>query len=421
MSMVINNRPAPAPKFPLAIWSSPTGTTLQRSYSQQSKLSGLSLMSDLNTPTYFLLDSQQGRTATAGWRVESLTKLKTTPTGLELALQPSPPVPLKDAQGTFGGLTNPTGVAIDSQGNIYIADGDQHRILRLTRRDSFQVWATFFRISQGPFANDRFVYIPTAHRLERWQPSRQAAPQSFDEVEVISITVWNEIQAQNLLLEYVHSHQPEPVANGCSPVVIDRDLCQESIAESISAAYPSHLPAGEICKSSLEYLPCLGGLGQQPRQFNQPRGLTISGRDWLYVADSLNHRIQILALPSLTLIDVWGTSVASSALGAFNEPWDVVVDSQDNVYIADKGNQRLQKFEAKSRRFIAIDGSQLRASVWQVRYGGQKDDRFVYIPARQRLELWVASLDRDPINAGEVRVIATEVTSIAAAQQQVLK
>jgi phage tail-like protein len=378
-------------------------------------------MSDLITPTYLLLDSQQGRTAPEGWQVESSEKLQITANGLQLALQPSPPIPLKDNQGTFGGLADPTGVAIDSQGNIYIADGDQHRILRLTRRDGFQVWATFFRISQGPFASDRFVYVPTAHRLERWRPSRQVAPQSFDEVEVISITVWDEIQAQKLVLEYVHSHQPEPVSQGCSPVVIDRDLCQESIAESISAAYPSHLPAGEICKSSLEYLPCLGGLGSQPRQFNKPRGLAISGRDWLYVADSLNHRVQIFALPSLTLIDVWGTPVASMVLGAFHEPWDVVVDSQDNVYIADKGNQRLQKFEAKSRRFIAIDGSQLRARVWQVRYGGQKDDRFVYIPARQRLEIWVASLDRDPINAGEVRVIATGVKSIAAAQQQVLK
>lgn len=377
-------------------------------------------MSDLSTPTYVLLDSQQGRTAAAGWRVESLTKLQITPAGLQLALQPSPPVPLKDAQGTFGGLTNPTGVAIDSQGNLYIADGDQNQIFRLTRRDGFQTWATFFRINQGPFVSDRFVYVPTAHRLERWRPSRQPAPQSFADVEVISETVWNETQAEQLVLQYIQTHVPDPGTPVCNPVVIERDLCQEFIAETSQAAYPSHLPAGEICKSSIDYLPCLGGLGNQPRQFNEPRGLAVSHRDWLYVTDTKNHRIQAFALPSLALIYVWGTGTPSSVLGAFNEPWDVVVDSQENVYIADKGNDRLQKFDAHRRQFSAIDGSQLRSQVFQVRYGAQQGDRFVYIPARRRLERWDASLGRDPANLSEVTSLNEAVPTLEAARQLVL-
>ena len=377
-------------------------------------------MSDLTAPTYFLLDSQQGRTAAAGWRVESLTKLQVTPTGLQLALQPSPPVPLKDAQGTFGGLTNPTGVAIDSQDNLYIADGDQNQIFRLTRRDGFQVWATFFRINQGSFVSDRFVYVPTAHRLERWRPSRQPAPQSFADVEVICETVWNEIQAQQLVLQYLQTHEPDPGAPVCNPVVIERNLCQETIAEVSQAAYPSHLPAGEICKSAIDYLPCLGGLGNQPRQFNEPRGLAVSNQDWLYVADTKNHRIQVFALPSLTLIYVWGTGTPGSVLGAFNEPWDVVVDSQENVYIADKGNHRLQKFDAHRRQFSAIDGSQLRSQIFQVLYGSRKGDRFVYIPARGRLERWDAGLGRDPANPSEVTSLTEAVPTLEAARQLVL-
>ncbi|MBW4518165.1 MAG: type VI secretion system baseplate subunit TssG [Scytolyngbya sp. HA4215-MV1] len=377
-------------------------------------------MSDLTAPTYFLLDSQQGHTAAAGWRVEHLTKLQITPTGLQLALQPSPPVPLKDAQGTFGGLTNPTGVALDSQGTLYIADRSQHQIFRLTRRDGFQGWATAFRINQGPFASDRFVYVPTAHRLERWRPSRQVAPQRFADVEVISETVWNETQAQQLVLQYIQTHDADLGASVCNPVIIDRDLCQESIADSSQIAYPSHLPAGEICKSSIDYLPCLGGLGQQPRQLNQPNGLAVSKRDWLYVADTQNHRIQVFALPSLTLIEVWGTGTPGAALGTFHEPWDVAVDSHENVYIADKANHRLQKFDAHRRQFSAIDGSQLRSQVFQVLYGAQQGDRFVYIPTRRRLEQWDAGLGQDPVSLSEVTILNTAVATLEAARQLVL-
>jgi len=377
-------------------------------------------MSELATPTYVLLDSQQGRTAAEGWRVESSTKLQITPIGLKLALKPSPPVPLKDDRGTFGGLTNPTGVAIDSQGNIYIADADLHQIFRLTRRDRFQVWATFFRINQGPFVSDRFVYVPTAHRLERWRPSRQPTPQSFAEVEVICETVWDETQAQQLILQYLKTHEPDPGPAVCNPVVVERDLARETIAEVLQAAYPKHLPAGEICKSSIDYLPCLGGLGHQPRQFNQPRGLAVSSRDWLYVADTKNHRIQVFALPSLTLIKVWGTPSPGSTLGAFNEPWDVVVDSHENVYIADKGNHRLQKFDAHLRQFISIDGIQLRSQVFQVLYGTQQGDRFVYIPARRRLERWDARLERDPVSLSEVTFLNETVPTLDTARQLVL-
>jgi phage tail-like protein len=377
-------------------------------------------MSDLTPPTYVLLDSQQGRTAAEGWRVERWTKLQITSTGLQLARQPSPPVPLKDGQGTFGGLTNPTGVASDSQGHLYIADATQHQIFRLTRRDELQIWATFFRINQGPFASDRFVYVPTAYRLERWRPSREPAPASFDQVEVIAEDLWSQTQAERLVLQYIQTYEPDPGPPVCNPVVIERDVSQETISEIWQAAYPKHLPAGELCKSSIDYLPCLGGLGQQPRQLNGPRGLAVSRRDWLYVADTQNHRIQVFALPSLTLIEVWGAPPASAALGAFNEPWDVAVDSLENVYIADKGNHRLQKFAPRRRQFISIDGSQLRSQIFQVLYGSRKGDRFVYIPARRRLERWDAGLGRDPVNRSEVTILSETVPSLEAARQQVL-
>ena len=407
-------------------------------------------MSPTTASTYFLLDSQQGRNAEQGWRVQALTKLQVTAEGLQLSPLPAVAKPLQDNAGTYGGLSDPTGVAVDAEGAIYIADAQQHRIFRLIRRDSFQVWATFFRISQGPFASDRFVYIPAANRLERWKASRQEFPQSFDEVEVIRERVFDEIRASQLILCYIQTHEYDKVTNLCNPITEEREIEQETIAETWEAPYPSHLPAGKICQSSIEYLPCLGGLGNAPRQFNEPRGLAISKTGNLYVVDRKNHRIQVFALPRLVLQAIWGKRagaadvtvpvptapeceplpeqqirwgqpIAGSNPGEFNEPWDVVVDDREMVYIADKNNHRLQKVDPRTSKFTPIDGTRLIAHCFQVLYGTHKGDRLIFIPARKRLELWSSSLGRDPSNESEISILSTTIDTQDAARQLVLE
>lgn len=377
-------------------------------------------MTEIASPTYYILNNQQGRNPEEGWRVQTLDKLQISSSGLQLLSLPSSPVPLKDARGTFGGLTNPTGVAVDARGVIYIADATKHQIFRLTRREKLQVWAKFFRINQGPFKSDHFVYVPTANRLERWRAARQA-PVNFAEVEVIKERVFDEMRARKLILCYIQTQPPDTTTNLCNPVTETRELDKETIGEVWEAPYPQHLPAGKICQSSIDYLPCVGGLGNAPRQFNQPRGLAISSKGLLYVADSQNHRIQIFALPYLALTAIWGTNTAGDNLGEFNEPWDVVVDKEENVYIADKGNSRLQKYDYHQRDFISIDGTNLRADFFQILYGNLKGDRFVFIPARRRLELWPSSLGRNPNNLSEVTIISNNIDTIDAARQLILE
>lgn len=382
--------------------------------------------------------------------MQRLTQVRVTPEGLQLAPLPLPPVPLKDATGTYGGLSNPTGVAVDQSGGIYIADGTHHKIFKLVRRDQLQVWAMFFRVGTGAFASDRFVYVPTATRLERWRPTAEAAPQQFDQVEVISQRVWSEDQAQRLVLCYVQTQPPDPSPNLCVPEPENQTDSPVAIAEVWQAPYPIYLPAGEICKSSIAYLPCLGGHGYAPRQFDTPRGLAISASGNLYVADSQNHRIQVFALPTLALRAIWGKQaggtdlqavppaapdcvpdgtqqihwgqpIAGNGLGEFNEPWDVVVDDQDTVYIADKNNRRLQKFSPRTQMFEAIDGTRLQAHVFKVLYGRGRRDRFLYISARQRLERWAANLGRDPTSTSEIMVLSRTVTTLEAARHLVLE
>ncbi|MFB2881588.1 phage tail protein [Floridanema aerugineum] len=387
-------------------------------------------------PTYFLLDSQQGRNAEEGWRVQTLTNMKVTAEGLQLAPLPGLPKLLNDAAGTFSGLSNPTGVAVDNEGIIYIADAQQHRIFRLIRRDGLQVWATYFQVKTGLFASDRFVYIPAATRLERWQPSPETYPKDFADVEVISESVWNQHQAEKLIRCYIEtvgakhlgdnlSVKPKslyPNASPCQSLKTLDDLEeQEVMLNSWEAPYPLHLPGGTLCKSSIDILPGLGGLGNAPRQFNTPRGLAISHTGNLYVADSQNHRIQVFSLSNLSLQKIWGKKEPGSMPGEFNEPWDVVVDAQEMVYIADRNNHRVQKVNPRTESFTLIDGTRLNAHIFQVLYGSERRERFVFIPAQKRLERWAASLGRDPLMLDEVTLVSDAVSSLDVARFMVLE
>jgi phage tail-like protein len=430
-------------------------------------------MPQAETTNYFLLDRRQGHNAVDGWRAESLSNLQIAAAGLGLAQQPSPPVPLTDDAGTFGGLENPTGVAVGPGGVIYVSDSAQHLLYKIVRRKDLPPRAQFFRLSDGPYHNDRFVYIPTVNRVELWPRALGRDPQSYSEVQVICETVWNEVQARRVILSFANGESSscgekkcceDSGGCGCSQGNAStpkagcgcQDACQcaakpktesASIDKEWVGDYPSSLPAGAVCLDSIDYLSCLGGLGNAPRQFNEPRGLAISPAGNLYVADSKNNRIQVFDLRALVLKAIWGKRANSGDLkvepdvtclppadeitkvgqpiagdgpGQFNDPWDVATDNAGNVYVADKGNHRVQKYDCRTRRFQIIDGATLAAHFFQVLYGPAREDRFVYIPARSRLELWPHALGHDPLDISEVTIISDEVSTTDEARQLAL-
>lgn len=102
----------------------------------------------------------------------------------------------------------------------------------------------------------------------------------------------------------------------------------------------------------------LQGPGSWPGQVNTPRGLAIArayGAARLYIADSGNHRIQVLDRASQQPLAVWGQPdpYAPPAPGAepgrLNDPCDLAADAAGNLYVVDRGNRRVQKFAPDGR------------------------------------------------------------------------
>ena len=94
-------------------------------------------------------------------------------------------------------------------------------------------------------------------------------------------------------------------------------------------------------------------------EFNTPRGITIvkdrDGNRYLVVADSLNHRIQIIVLAVNGGTDYYAFGSEGSGAFQFQKPYDVAVSPWDEdlngcyLYVLDTGNCRVQQFEATFR------------------------------------------------------------------------
>ena len=93
---------------------------------------------------------------------------------------------------------------------------------------------------------------------------------------------------------------------------------------------------------SFEFLHKWGTYGEEDGQFDSPWGLAIGGDGNVYVADWLNHRIQVFDLQG-RFLRKWGT--VGEEDGQFSFPVGLAIGGDGNVYVADTENHRIQVFK----------------------------------------------------------------------------
>ncbi len=98
----------------------------------------------------------------------------------------------------------------------------------------------------------------------------------------------------------------------------------------------------------------LGGRGDKPGTFNFPTHAAVDAEGHLYVADSLNHRIQRFD-PDGKLLGSFGQ--AGDGTGYFAKAKGVAVDSEGHVYVADSLYDVVQIFDKDGRFLLNFGGS----------------------------------------------------------------
>ena len=83
------------------------------------------------------------------------------------------------------------------------------------------------------------------------------------------------------------------------------------------------------------------GRGTGDGQFHNPKGISVDRAGNVYVAETINHRVQVFDSNG-RFQRKWGSE--GSGNGQFDRPRYVAVDGAWNVYVSDSGNHRVQVF-----------------------------------------------------------------------------
>jgi tripartite motif-containing protein 71 len=212
---------------------------------------------------------------------------------------------------------SPTGLAVDSSGNIYIADTDNCQIQKFDSNGTFIAkWG-----SQG--SGDDQLIDPTGVAV--------------DASGYVYVADHDRIKKFDSNGTFIAKWGSE--GDGDGQFFYRIGVAVDPSGEVYVADSGNH----RIQKfdSNGNFITKWGSWGSKSGQFASPGGIAVDSSENVYVADTLNHRIQRFD-SSGNFIGKWGSR--GSAGGQFEYPSAVAVDSLRNVYVADI--HHIQKFNS---------------------------------------------------------------------------
>jgi DNA-binding beta-propeller fold protein YncE len=272
-----------------------------------------------------------------------------------------------------GSFNEPKGIAIDRQGNIYVADAQNHRIQKLDPQGRVLQVAGGQGAAPGQFnepwgiavhpSGNVYVADTWNHRVQR-----------FDS-DLRFLNQWGEGLSDNR----GRAEGNEGRFYGPRSVAIDADG-NLLVSDTGNKRIQKFDPEGR-------FLASYGGAGNSPGRFQEPVGLAIDAQGNVYVADTWNRRVQkldrtlqflqevsvpgwqsqsVLNKPYLATSptgEVWVTDpethrvlafdpfgqltkVVGGGIPALNLPVGIAFDADGNLLISEAGGHRVQKFAA---------------------------------------------------------------------------
>src|SRR5664279_6530025 len=236
-------------------------------------------------------------------------------------------------------LGQPYGIAIDSKGRVYVADGKVGAIFifNTETRDvemiKNKIEAHFVRIiGLAMDDNDRlFVVDPGLKHVLVFNAQHKAEDVITDGLVEPSMAA---IDTQNRLL-YISDINLDQV------LVFDADTFK--LKRKIGTTGHNH----ELTT---------------PGDFAKPSGVAVDKEGNLYVADTLNDRIEVFDADGVYL-RTWGKN--GDGPGYFARPKGVTIDSDSHVWVADGMQDRVQVFTNEGQLLITMGGHGLLPGQYQ--------------------------------------------------------
>ncbi len=261
--------------------------------------------------------------------VTVMTEKGESPESQEVMAVPSPYLLALSfgAEGVDDGeFSSPTGIALDKDGNIYVADTDNHSVQKFDKDGKF-----IARWGGDPSSEEGLFYYPRGLATDPdgnvfVADSGNNRVQKFDPDGSV-LRAWGKFGFAWRGADMGKFDVPWGVAT-------DRD----------GNLYVSDTSNARVQKFRSDGTALLkwGRDGSFDGAFFYPRGIAIDFVGNIYVADEGNHRIQKFDARG-NYLTKWGRE--GSGPGQFKSPWGVACDALGNVYVVDSGNHRIQKFD----------------------------------------------------------------------------
>ncbi len=229
------------------------------------------------------------------------------------------------SSGTSNGLFNfPWGIAVDSSGNVYVADASDDRIQKFNSNGGFITKWGSYGSGNGQFIGPWGIAVDSSGNVYVVD-SENNRIQKFT-------------SSGSFITKWTGGYFPVGAAVDSSINVYVVDQTRENIQKYSSTG---------------SFITEWGSYGSGNGQFKDPWGIAVDSSGNVYVADSENNRIQKFN-SSGTFITEWGGCCSPD--GYFDYPVGIAIDLSGNVYVADFSNHRIQKFDSNGN-FITKWGS----------------------------------------------------------------
>ncbi len=279
---------------------------------------------------------------------------------------------LVDGIGSDSSFSTPTGLDVDGQGNIYVADTDNHAIRKITpsgtvttlagngllgEEDGEGESATFYSPTDVAVTAEGVVYVADTlnHTIRRIAPDGGVTTLNAQAERAIE---WAEGYVESAG-NYKDGKLTEAQFNEPSGLALDEkgnlyvsdtgnhliryiDLQAQTVTTVAGMVKDSMYEDGEPYAAG----GYVNGDAQQA-QFNSPQGIAVTSDGGLVIADTLNHAVRYLNEGQVMTLagaaeEQYGDQVGLNGMNRLHAPSDVAVRQDGGILIADSYNNRIK-------------------------------------------------------------------------------